>query len=318
MKRFKYLKPIKSKDMFYNEKNSKGMRFKQKTSNILVYVILTIISLIWILPFIYLVLQSFAKSYSPQVLIPNEWTLDNYRALFDPNFEMMFNNKLMVFSEVYPFGRWLINTVLIALVVSVLQTVLTLMSSYAFSRLNFGFRKKYMKLILIIGMFPGFLGMIITFYILKQVNLSTGVPGLFGLVLVYISGSVMNYYVSKGFFDTISKSLDEAAMIDGANKNTIFWRVIMPLSKPIIVYTILLAFTAPWGDYMFASVIAAGDSSLFNVAVGLQQLLTKESGVSGFPIFCAAGVIVSIPIMTLFFFLQGYYVEGVTGGSVKG
>ena len=120
MKRFKYLKPIKSKDMFYNEKNSKGMRFKQKTSNILVYVILTIISLIWILPFIYLVLQSFAKSYSPQVLIPNEWTLDNYRALFDPNFEMMFNNKLMVFSEVYPFGRWLINTVLIALVVSVL------------------------------------------------------------------------------------------------------------------------------------------------------------------------------------------------------
>lgn len=318
MKRFKYLKPIKSKDMFYNEKNSRGMRFKQKTSNLLVYTILTVISLIWILPFIYLVLQSFAKTYSPQVLIPTEWTLDNYRALFDPNFEMIFNNQPMVFAQVYPFGRWLLNTVMIALVVSVLQTVLTLMSAYAFSRLNFGFRKKYMKLILIIGMFPGFLGMIITFYILKQVNLSTGVPGLFGLVLVYISGSVMNYYVSKGFFDTISKSLDEAAMIDGANKNTIFWRVIMPLSKPIVVYTILLAFTAPWGDYMFASVIAAGDSSLFNVAVGLQQLLTKESGVSGFPIFCAAGVIVSIPIMTLFFFLQGYYVEGVTGGAVKG
>jgi arabinogalactan oligomer/maltooligosaccharide transport system permease protein len=192
------------------------------------------------------------------------------------------------------------------------------MSAYAFSRLDFGFRKKYMKLILIIGMFPGFLGMIITFYILKQVGLSTGVPGLFGLVLVYISGSVMNYYVSKGFFDTISKSLDEAAMIDGANKNTIFWKVIMPLSKPIIVYTILLAFTAPWGDYMFASVIAAGQPELFNVAVGLRQLLTLESGVSGFPIFCAAGVIVSIPIMILFFFLQGYYVEGVTGGAVKG
>ena len=144
---------------------------------------------------------------------------------------------------------------------------------------------------------------------IKQVNLSTGVPGLFGLGLVYISGSVMNYYVSKGFFDTISKSLDEAAMIDGANKNTIFWRVIMPLSKPIIVYTILLAFTAPWGDYMFASVIAAGHSDLFNVAVGLQQLLTLEAGTSGFPIFCAAGVIVSIPIMTLFFLLQNYYVE---------
>ena len=318
MKRFKHLKPIKAKGVFYNAKNTGGMRFKQKTTNALVYVILTVISLIWILPFIYLVLQSFAKTYSPQVLIPKEWTLDNYRALFDTNFKMIFNNKEMVFAEVYPFGRWLLNTVCIALAVSVLQTILTLMSAYAFSRLNFSFRKKYMKLILIIGMFPGFLGMIITFYILKQVNLTTGVPGLFGLVLVYISGSVMNYYVSKGFFDTISKSLDEAAMIDGANKNTIFWRVIMPLSKPIVVYTILLAFTAPWGDYMFSSVIAAGDSSLFNVAVGLQQLLTKESGVSGFPIFCAAGVIVSIPIMTLFFFLQGYYVEGVTGGAVKG
>ena len=136
--------------------------------------------------------------------------------------------------------------------------------------------------------------------------------------MVYTGGGILNYFIAKGFFDTISKSLDEAAMIDGANKNTIFWRVIMPLSKPIVVYTILLAFTAPWGDYMFASVIAAGDSKLFNVAVGLQQLLTKESGVSGFPIFCAAGVIVSIPIMTLFFFLQGYYVEGVTGGAVKG
>ena len=151
------------------KRQARGMqRIKQKASNALVYVILTIISLIWVLPFVYLVLQSFAKSYSPQVLIPKEWTFDNYRALFDTNFKMIFNNKEMVFAEVYPFGRWLINTVLIALAVSILQTVLTLMSAYAFSRLNFGFRKKYMKLILIIGMFPGFLGMIITFYILKQ------------------------------------------------------------------------------------------------------------------------------------------------------
>ena len=318
MKRFKYLKPVKTKDMFHDAKNTGGMRLKRRVSNTLVYIILIVVSIIWLLPFVYLILQSFAKKFSASVIIPREWTLDNYRALFDKSFKIVFNSKEMVFAEVYPFGRWFLNTFLIALCVSVLQTVLTLMSAYAFSRLDFAFRKKYMKLILIIGMFPGFLGMIITYFILQQLKLSTGVPGLFGLVLVYISGSVMNYYVSKGFFDTISKSLDEAAMIDGANKNTIFWKVIMPLSKPIIVYTILLAFTAPWGDYMFASVIAGGDSSLFNVAVGLRQLLTKESGVSGFPIFCAAGVIVSIPIMTLFFFLQGYYVEGVTGGAVKG
>ena len=318
MKRFSYLKPIKTKGIFYNSKNTGGMRAKAKATNTLIYILLGFVSLIWILPFVYLLLQSFAVKYDSTRLIPSAWTLNNYRALFDKNFMMDFNGKQLVFANVYPFGRWMLNTTLIALCVSIFQTVLTLMSAYAFSRLNFNFRKKYMKLILVIGMFPGFLGMIITFYILKQVGLTTGYNAIAGLILVNCSGAVMGYYVSKGFFDTISKSLDEAAMIDGANKNTIFWRVIMPLSKPIIVYTVLLGFTGPWGDYMFASVMAAGDSKLFNVAVGLKQLMSKESGTSGFPIFCAAGVIVSIPIMTLFFFLQRYYVEGVTGGAVKG
>ena len=122
------------------------------------------------------------------------------------------------------------------------------------------------------------------------------------------------YYTSP----FIPTDLYEAATIDGANKNRIFWRVIMPLSKPIVVYTILLAFTAPWGDYMFASVMAQGKVELFNVAVGLQQLMTKEAGSAYFPIFCAAGVLVSNPIVILFFCLQSYYVEGVTGGAVKG
>ena len=318
MKRFKYLKPIKTKGIFYNSKNTGSMRLKENIKRITIYAILVVISLIWLLPFLYLVLQSFAVKYSPTQIIPTEWTINNYRALFDKNFVMKFNGKDIVFANTYPFGRWMLNTLLIATCVSIFQTILVLISAYAFSRLNFSFRQKYMKLILIIGMFPGFLGMIINFYILKQIGLNTGINGIFGLILISVSGAVMGYYVSKGFFDTISKSLDEAAMIDGANKNTIFWKVIMPLSKPIIVYTILMGFTGPWGDYMFASVIAGGDTRLFNVAVGLQQLMTKEAGTSGFPIFCAAGVIVSIPIMTLFFFLQRYYVEGVTGGAVKG
>ncbi len=318
MKRFKYLKPIKTKGLFYNSKNTGSMRVKEKAKRSVIYIILIAMSIIWLLPFLYLVLQSFAKTYESTALIPREWTLDNYRALFDTSFKMKFNGTEMVFANTYPFGKWMLNTLMIAIAVAILQTVLTLMSAYAFSRLNFSFRKKYMKIILVIGMFPGFLGMVINYFILQKLNLATGTAGLAGLVLIYIAGSVMNYYVSKGFFDTISKSLDEAAMIDGANKNTIFWKVILPLSKPIIVYTVLMAFTAPWGDYMFASVIAGGETELFNVAVGLQQLLSKESGTSGFPIFCAAGVIVSIPIMTLFFLLQGYYVEGVTGGAVKG
>ena len=289
---------------FDNGKMTGGKKFKETLMRIIIYIILGIISIIWLAPFVYLVIQSFAVKYEANLVIPQQWTFDNYISLFN--------------DPVYPFWRWYINTFLIALIVSVLNTVLTLVSAYAFSRLQFKTRKGYMKIILIIGMFPGFLGMIITYYMLKNIGLANGIPGLFGLILVYISGCVMNYYVAKGFFDTISRSLDEAAMIDGANKNTIFWRVIMPLSKPIVVYTVLLAFTAPWGDYMFASVMAGGKTELFNVAVGLQQMLSKEAGTTYFPVFCAAAVVVSIPIMILFFLLQNYYVEGVTGGAVKG
>ncbi|MDE6656675.1 MAG: ABC transporter permease subunit [Anaeroplasmataceae bacterium] len=310
--------PDKKFSLFADPRMSGGKKAREITSKTIIYIVLIIMSIIWLVPFVYLIIQSFATTYEASLIVPRNWTINNYRALFDQDLVLNLGGKDVSLAKTYPFWRWYLNTFVIALVVSVLNTILTLVSAYAFSRLRFKARKGYMRLILIIGMFPGFLGMIITYYILKQVNLNQGMPALFGLVLVYISGCVMNYYVAKGYFDTISTSLDEAAMIDGANKNTIFWRVIMPLSKPIVVYTILLAFTAPWGDYMLASVMAGGDNKLFNVAVGLQQMLSKEAGTSYFPIFCAAAVIVSIPIMILFFALQSYYVEGVTGGAVKG
>ena len=295
---------MKKFSVFQEPNMSGGKRTKEIISKTVIYIFLILLAIIWICPFVYLLIQSFAVTYESNLLIPQELTFDNYIFLFTDN--------------TYPFWRWYLNTFCIALIVSVLNTVLTLVSAYSFSRLRFKTRKGYMKVILIIGMFPGFLGMIITYYMLSSIGLANGMPSLFGLILVYISGCVMNYYVAKGFFDTISRSLDEAAMLDGANKNTIFWRVIMPLSKPIVVYTILLAFTAPWGDYMLASVMAGGRTELMNVAVGLQQMLSKEAGTQYFPVFCAAGVVVSIPIVILFFCLQSYYVEGVTGGAVKG
>lgn len=295
---------MKKFSVFQAPNMSGGKRTKEIISKTVIYIFLILLAIIWICPFVYLLIQSFAVTYESNLLIPQEFTFDNYIFLFT--------------DKTYPFWRWYLNTFCIALIVSVLNTVLTLVSAYAFSRLRFKTRKGYMKVILIIGMFPGFLGMIITYYMLSSIGLANGMPSLFGLILVYTSGCVMNYYVAKGFFDTISRSLDEAAMLDGANKNTIFWRVIMPLSKPIVVYTILLAFTAPWGDYMLASVMAGGRTELMNVAVGLQQMLSKEAGTQYFPVFCAAGVVVSIPIVILFFCLQSYYVEGVTGGAVKG
>ena len=214
------------------------------------------------------------------------------------------------------FFTWFCNTLVVAVLSCIISTIFVLGTAYALSRFRFKARGLFMRINLIIGMFPGFLGMIIMYWVMKEIFHLQG--NYFSLVILYTAGAGGGYYISKGFFDTISKNIDEAAMIDGANKNTIFWRVIMPLSKPIVVYTILLAFTAPWGDYMFASVMAQGKVELFNVAVGLQQLMTKEAGSAYFPIFCAAGVLVSIPIVILFFCLQSYYVEGVTGGAVKG
>lgn len=283
------------------ERKYRSKKGKEITTKIILYIVLIIISVIWIIPFIYLVLQSFATSYNAAKFIPESFTFQNYINLFT--------------DEIYPFGRWYLNTLIIAIICSVLQTVITLMTSYTFSRLRFKARTGYMKLILILGMFPSFLGMVVTYFILDLIGLD---GSIFGLIIVYCAGAGMGYYISKGFFDTIPKSLDEAAMIDGASKNTIFWKVIIPLSKPIIVYTVLMSFTGPWGDYMLASYIAQGKQELFNVAVGLQQMLSKGQELKYFPQFCAGGVFVSIGIMALFFWLQRYYVEGVTGGAVKG
>ena len=162
--------------------------------------------------------------------------------------------------------------------------------------------------------------MICIYHILNAMNLIGNQFSVFGLILVYISGAMMGYYVSKGFFDTISKSLDEAAMIDGASKNRIFWSVILPLSKPILIQTLLGAFVGPWGDFMMANyIVGKGPEQFKTVAIGLYNLIDSNLKIiEHFTHFCAGGVVVSIIPIVLFFFLQRYYVEGITGGSVKG
>jgi arabinogalactan oligomer/maltooligosaccharide transport system permease protein len=169
---------------------------------------------------------------------------------------------------------------------------------------------------LVIGMFPGFLTMIILYTILKRLGLTndSAVPGL---ILVYVASSGMGYYVSKGFLDTLPKSLDEAALVDGATRFQIFFKVILPLCKPILIYTILTSFMGPWGDFVFAKIIVKDSEAGMNVAMGLQSWLGNQISYH-FTHFCAGGVVVAIPVMILFMFLQKYYVEGVTGGAVKG
>ena len=287
------------------EKHFASKRVAEKSQRILIYVVLAAVSLIWIFPFFYLLLQSFANykvvgGAEASQLFPRVWTGDNYAALFTDDF---------------PFFRWWGTTFIIALATATLQTIFVLATAYALSRLRFNGRKGLMKLMLILGMFPGFLGMLVNFYILELLGLS---GSMFCLIIVYVAGSAMSYYVAKGFFDTVSRSLDEAVMIDGGSKNTVFWRIILPLSKPIIIYTILISFTGPWGDFMFGNFIYKASQQItpldWTVAVGLYNI-TKPSD---FGIFCAGAVLVSIPITVLFFWLQRYYVEGIAGGAVKG
>ncbi len=285
------------------EKQFASKRFAEKSQRVLVYAILTVVSVVWIFPFVYLIFQSFSAVPDPTHIVPaaGNWTGKNYVLLFT--------------SETRPFFKWWLNTFIIALATAVLQTVLVLMTAYALSRLRFNGRQGLMKLILVLGMFPGFLGMLVNYYILQLLGLN---GSMFSLIIVYFASSAMSYYVAKGFFDTISRSLDEAVMIDGGSKNTVFWRIILPLSKPIIIYTVLISFTAPWGDFMFGNFIASASQQITNadwtVAVGLYKI----TDASEFGVFCAGAVMVSIPIAALFFWLQRYYVEGIAGGAVKG
>lgn len=213
--------------------------------------------------------------------------------------------------------RWYGNTLIIALFTATLQTIIVLSVSYAFSRIRFKGRKLMMNIILVLGMFPGFLTMITLYFLLKQLGLTKdgAVPGL---ILIYVASSGMGYYISKGFFDTIPKSLDESARIDGATRFQVFKKIIMPLAKPIVIYTVLMAFMAPWGDFVFASLIAFKSKANYNVAVGLYQWINTNDYQGYFTRFCAGGVLVALPITALFLALQKYYVEGVTGGAVKG
>lgn len=285
-----------------NDNNGMGMMARRRLCDALIYIILIVMSIIWLTPFVCIVLQSFRVESTWQVgyVIPQQWGLDNYLELFETD-----------------FVKWYSNTFIMALVVSVLQTVIVLCMSYTLSRFRFKLRKPLMQFMLILGLFPGMLTMIILYRVLKDLGLTmeNAIPGL---ILVYIASSGMGYYISKGFFDTIPISLDEAARVDGATRLQVFIQMIMPLSKSIIIYTILTAFMGPWGDFIFAKYISFNTSAGMNVAVGLYSWLNKDMIASRYTMFCAGGVIVAIPVTILFLMLQKYYVEGVTGGSVKG
>ncbi len=283
------------------------MKTKRFITNSLCHVLLAVLSIIWVLPIFYVVLTSFRKeggSYKSYIW-PRGFTLDNYKNLVTANSNV-------------DFTRWFLNTLIIAIFSTILSAFFVLCVSYVMSRLRFKLRKPFLNIALVLGMFPGFMSMIAVYYILKGLGfLETGVLKQVALVLVYSGGAGLGFYMAKGFFDTIPKSIDEAAYIDGATKWDTFLNVTIPMSKPIITYTLITAFMGPWVDYIFAKVIMGNDIKYYTIAIGLWTLLEKEYIETYYTQFYAGCVLISIPISILFLLTQKCYAEGVSG-AVKG
>lgn len=270
------------------------------------HLILALLAIIWLIPIIWLACTSFSGYAGINIshFFPSEWTLANYRILFfEPD-------------SVVQYVQWFKNTLIIAVFTALISTAFVLMVAYTMSCMRFKARKGLMSFGIILNLFPGVLSMIAVYFILKSFGLTNSYVGM---IIVYSAGSGLGYLIVKGFMDTISVSLREAAKLEGASEAKIFFQIMMPLCKPMIVYTVINAFLMPWGDFVFAKLILnSGISSDWTVAIGLYNMLNKSLVNKYFSVFCAGGVVISIPISILFVLMQKFYVEGIAGGSVKG
>lgn len=279
----------------------------KKTMKLVVHhVILALLAFIWLIPIIWLFVTSLSayKGINTMHFFPTEWSLDNYAQLFfRPD-------------TVANFPAWFKNSMIIGTCSCVVSTSFVLMVSYAMSCMRFKARKPLMSFAIILGMFPGVLSMIAIYFVMKLLGLSNS---LMGLVVIYSAGSGLGYLICKGFFDTIPVSLRESAKLEGASELTIFTKIVIPLSKPMIVYTVINSFLAPWMDFVMAKLmIRSKDPVDWTVAMGLFTLVQRTLVSDYFSVFCAGGIIVAIPISILFLIMQKFYVEGITGGAVKG
>lgn len=284
----------------------KSAKTKRLVNNTIVHVSLAILAFIWVFPIIWVVLTSFRAEKGSYVstFLPQSYTLDNYIKLFTD-------------TSILNFAKMFMNTLIIAIFSCLIATFYTLAVSYCLSRLKFKLRKPYMNMAMILGLFPGFMSMVAVYFILKAAGLTEGNLIRVALILCYSGGAGLGFQIAKGFFDTIPYAVDEAAILDGCTKWQVFTKVTLPLSKPIIVYTVLTAFMAPWLDFIFAKVICRANSDQYTIAIGLWKMLEKEYIDSWYTSFAAGAVLISIPIAILFLCMQKYYVDGVSG-AVKG
>ena len=286
------------------KRNKKSV--SSRVGNFFVHVFLAMLAAVWVLPIFWIILTSFRAEQGSYVstFFPKGYTLANYIKLFTDR-------------NVLNFPRMFGNTLIIAVFTCIISTFFVLSVSYSLSRMRFKLRKPYMNLAMILGLFPGFMAMIAEYYILKALGLTEGSAVRLALIIVYSAGTGLGFQIAKGYFDTIPRSVDEAAIMDGTTQWQVFTRITMPLSKPIIIYTVMTSFIAPWVDFIFAKVIVRANADQFTVAIGLWNMLQKEYINQWYTSFAAGAVIISLPIAILFVYMQKFYVEGMSG-AVKG
>ena len=283
-------------------KQPKSAKAARLRANIAVHALLAVLAAVWVFPVAWVVMTSFRAEKGSYVsnFFPKAYTLDNYIKLFTD-------------TTILNFPRMFMNTLIIAIFSCILSAFFVLSAAFCLSRMRFKMRKPYMNMAMVLGLFPGFMSMVAVYFILKAVGLTEGNLIRLALILCYSGGAALSFQIAKGFFDTTPFSIDEAAMLDGCTRWQVFTKITLPLSKPIIIYTVLTAFIGPWVDFIFAKVICRANADQYTVAIGLWRMLEKEYIDNWYTCFAAGAVLISIPIAILFLNMQKYYVNGMTG-----
>ena len=278
------------------EVESHGLLHDQKkrriVGDIAAHLFLAVLAVIWLVPIVWGFAESFNKNTAPYTssFFPKEWTLENYKVLFTDR-------------NVLNFPKMFTTTFIIACFTCVISVIFVLSVAYCMSRMRFRVRKTFMAVTAI-------------YFILKAMGLADGNMTIVALILVYSAGTGAGFYVMKGYMDTIPTSLDEAALLDGCTRFQVFYKIIIPICKPMIVYQAIIGFLGPWLDFVMAKVICRTQSN-YTVALGLWLMLQKEYIQNWYARFAAAAVVISIPIAILFILMQRFYQESMAG-SVKG
>ncbi len=279
---------------------TKSYKLAGKINRVTVYLVFLIISFFVIYPLVYVVSGAFSpgNSIASLNIVPfkDGFTFEHFIHLFTRT----------------NYGRWFLNTLIISVATSASTVVIASLAAYVFSRFTFKFKKSFLMSLLILQIFPSFVGMIAIYVILLRIG---GLDTLWGLVLVYVAGNIpYNAWLVKNYLDTISPHLDEAARIDGASHFRIFWQIVMPIARPIIIFLAITSFTAPWMDFIFPKMVLRSNENQ-TLALGLFAFVSDKN--NEFTIFAAGSLIVAIPFVIFFLITQKTLITSFGGAAVK-